>query len=154
VERPCLSSHACLCALRSATWSITALSCALTELLVLLSHVSVVLLRSAPRFPSAFLSALSWSISSCVLPLFRARFRVRNVGGPLVFCRLTSYLFYSIARSQTFRNATLVLFLFFVIELTHGLHVCVIYWHLPATPVGLLLSFTYIPLNDRLYRHL
>ena len=45
---------------------------------------------------------------------------------PFVFRRLNFYLPYSIARSRVFRNAVLVLFLLIVIELTRGLHVCVI----------------------------
>jgi len=126
VERPCLSSHARLCALRSATWSITTLSRAHTELFVLLSCFSITLLWSAPHLSLRVPSALSQSISSCMLHLFRARFRVRNVGGPLHLSPVNFYPPYSIAHSWAFQNTALVLFLLFVIELTRGLHVCVI----------------------------
>jgi len=128
VEQPCLSSHAHLCALWSATWSITALSHAHTELLVLLSRFSIVLLWSAPHLSLCIPSALSRSISSCMLPLFRARFRVRNIGGPLHLSPVNFYPPYSIVHSRVFWNMALVLFLLFVIELTRGLHICIIYY--------------------------
>jgi len=46
---------------------------------------------------------------------------------PFVFRWLNFYPPYSIARSRVFWNTVLVLFLLIVIELTRGLHVCVIY---------------------------
>ena len=77
-------------------------------------------------FPLRFPSALSWSVSSCVLPLFCTWFRVRNVGGPLHLLPVNFYPPYSIVRSRVFQNTVLVLFLLIVIELMCGLHIHVI----------------------------
>ena len=128
MERPCLSSHAhpsrlterCLVDLRP-------LSCPFRSSLCS-SPASLSCSYGVPRVFPPFPSALSRSVSSCVLPLFRARFRVHNVGGPLRLSPVNFYPPYSIMRSWVFRNTALVLFLLFVIELTCGLHVCVIYY--------------------------
>lgn len=75
--------------------------------------------RGAAFLPSPPLSSRSHGAPRySYLDPCRARLRVRDLGGPLVFRRLL-YLHHPIARSRVFRNVTLVLFpSSLVIELT------------------------------------